>query len=278
MDKYFEKITIPVLLGVYILVGVVAFIASQISGKISGCAQNIFNDNFFSIISQLLLIGFIVYKLKKSGFNFKDSIRDFKSKPKYKDGLIIIVIHGILAIAAAIGIAYIVYKINPGLSEKMMGQKILENSGTIYDAIYEFILVVILAPIIEELVFRGIILNRLKMRWGIGSAIIVSSILFGVLHINLAVIGAFLFGVMMCIVYMKTRNIFVTMLIHCINNFLCSLPSIHGGGTDEFSKTDINDLLLLGKPAIAIFCVTSIIAIWYIVRNWPKKRENVSLN
>src|SRR3712207_7885608 len=107
MDKYFEKITIPVLLGVYILTGVFTFIASEISSKINAHAQSIFNDNFFSIISQVLLICFIVYKLKKNGFNFKDSIKDFKSKPKYKDGLIIIVIHGILAIAAAVGVAYI---------------------------------------------------------------------------------------------------------------------------------------------------------------------------
>ncbi|KGN03127.1 CAAX protease [Clostridium novyi A str. 4570] len=278
MDKYFEKITIPVLLGVYILTGIFAFIASEISSKINVHAQSIFNDNFFGIISQVILICFIVYKLKKNGFNFKASIKDFKSKPKYKDGLIIIVVHGILAIAAALGVAYIVYKINPGLAEKMMGQKILENSGTIYDTIYEFILVVILAPIAEELIFRGVILNRLKMRWGVGPAIIISSILFGVLHINLAIIGAFLFGVMMCIVYMKTRNIFVTMLIHCVNNFLCSLKNIGGDGAGEFTKSDINDLLLLGKPAIIIFCITSIVAIWYIVKNWPKEEEKVSLN
>ncbi|EDS77162.1 caax amino protease family protein [Clostridium botulinum C str. Eklund] len=273
MDKYFEKITIPVLLGVYIFIGFATFIAAEVVLEMGGHAQSVFNFNFFNVISQLVLIGFIVYELKSSGFNFKESIRDFKNKPKYKDGLIIIVVHGILAIAAAIGVAYIVYKINPSLAEKMMSEKLIENSGTIYDTVYEFILVVILAPIVEELIFRGVILNRLKMRWGVGPAIILSSIFFGVLHMNLAVIGAFLFGVMMCVVYMKTKNIFITMFIHCVNNLLCSLPT---RGTDEFTKSDINEMLLMGKPAIIIFCITSIIAIWYIVKNWPRKEEKVS--
>ncbi|WP_085828976.1 CPBP family intramembrane glutamic endopeptidase [Clostridium massiliodielmoense] len=273
MDKYFEKITIPVLLGVYIFIGFATFIAAEVVLEMGGHAQSVFNFNFFNVISQLVLIGFIVYELKSSGFNFKESIRDFKNKPKYKDGLIIIVVHGILAIAAAIGVAYIVYKINPSLAEKMMSEKLIENSGTIYDTVYEFILVVILAPIVEELIFRGVILNRLKMRWGVGPAIILSSIFFAVLHMNLAVIGAFLFGVMMCVVYMKTKNIFITMSIHCVNNLICSLPT---GGTDEFKKSDINEMLLMGKPAIIIFCITSIIAIWYIVKNWPRKEEKVS--
>ncbi|KGM96578.1 CAAX protease [Clostridium novyi A str. 4552] len=273
MDKYFEKITIPVLLGVYVLTGILTAIAAAINREINVHVRGIFNDNFFNIISQVLLLLFIVYELKSSGFNFKESIRDFKNKPKYKDGLIIIVVHGILAIAAAIGVAYIVYKINPSLAEKMMSEKLIENSGTIYDTVYEFILVVILAPIVEELIFRGVILNRLKIRWGVGPAIILSSIFFGILHMNLAVIGAFLFGVMMCVVYMKTKNIFITMYIHCVNNLLCSLPT---RGTDEFAKSDINEMLLMGKPAVIIFCITSIIAIWYIVKNWPRKEEKVS--
>lgn len=273
MDRYFEKITILETLGIYVLINILVFLSTLV---INVDSKSAINKNLLVIISEILLITYIIYRLSHNNFRLKEAIIDFKNKPQYKDGLIIFILHGILALTAALGLAYAVYKINPELTKKMLNEKIIESNGTIYDSIYEFILGVILAPIMEELIFRGIMFNRLKMRWGAGVAIIISSIIFGLLHMDLAIIGAVLFGIMMCILYMKTRNILTTMAIHFINNLV--FISISMGTTESPSQEDITEILSLGKVALILFAISSVISIYYIVKNWPKKEQKISLN
>ncbi len=82
-----------------------------------------------------------------------------------------------------------------------------------------FIAVVILAPILEEILCRGIILKGLLKRHSPWKAIIVSSILFGVLHLNpWQFVSAFGIGMIAGWVYWKTKNLLLPILIHMANN------------------------------------------------------------
>ncbi|HEY9148455.1 MAG TPA: CPBP family intramembrane glutamic endopeptidase [Gammaproteobacteria bacterium] len=76
---------------------------------------------------------------------------------------------------------------------------------------------VVIAPITEELLFRGFLLHRWAARWGMSAAIIASSLLFGIMHPD--PLGATLFGVGMCLLYLHTRSLWVPIIAHAINNF-----------------------------------------------------------
>ena len=81
-----------------------------------------------------------------------------------------------------------------------------------------YIELAVLAPICEELIFRGIILQNLR-KFGNFFAVLVSSLLFGVLHGNLEQTPfAFVVGIICGIVVIETGSIFASMLIHCIVN------------------------------------------------------------
>lgn len=82
---------------------------------------------------------------------------------------------------------------------------------------------IIFAPIIEELVFRGVLFNRLKIRIGIIPAMLISSFLFAMGHSFGGMTSAFLFGICMCILYLKTDNIIVPMSVHFINNLVSTI-------------------------------------------------------
>ncbi len=58
--------------------------------------------------------------------------------------------------------------------------------------LYTLITSVVFAPIIEELVFRGVLFNRLKIRIGIVPAMLISSILFAIGHDFGGIVSAFL--------------------------------------------------------------------------------------
>ncbi|WP_458453398.1 CPBP family intramembrane glutamic endopeptidase [Methanobrevibacter sp.] len=89
--------------------------------------------------------------------------------------------------------------------------------------ILEAIGAIIFAPIVEELIFRGVLFNRLKIRTGIIPAMIISSILFAVGHNFGGMTSAFLFGMCMCILYLKTDNILIPVSVHFINNLVATI-------------------------------------------------------
>lgn len=98
-------------------------------------------------------------------------------------------------------------------------EKIMEDA--IRPDIYSFITVVILAPIIEELLFRGIILEAFLKNYSPWKAIIWSAIIFGGFHLNpWQFIGGAFAGVLIGWVYVKTNSLIPGILIHFTNNFI----------------------------------------------------------
>lgn len=90
------------------------------------------------------------------------------------------------------------------------------SSFPILANLFGFISLVIIAPIIEEVVFRGILLHRWSYKWNVKKAIIISSLIFAVLHPD--PLGAFVFGVGMCILYLRTQSLWVPIVCHVVNN------------------------------------------------------------
>lgn len=82
---------------------------------------------------------------------------------------------------------------------------------------------VILAPLAEELLFRGLLINQIAKRQNFIVANILQSFIFAILHVELtAIIFCFIFGVILGMVY-KYTNIYCCILIHCMNNILTVL-------------------------------------------------------
>ena len=82
-----------------------------------------------------------------------------------------------------------------------------------------FILSGAVAPaLFEEFAFRGVVLNALK-KFGIWPAIIISSLLFALMHGNFAQIPfAFCAGIGLALCYIKTNSIWPGVIAHFINN------------------------------------------------------------
>ena len=74
----------------------------------------------------------------------------------------------------------------------------------------------LLAPIVEEVVFRGFILHRWCKKYGEKKAIVLSSILFGVLHSDM--LGGVVFAVIVSVVCLRTKSLVGPILIHIGNN------------------------------------------------------------
>lgn len=83
-------------------------------------------------------------------------------------------------------------------------------------------IVVICAPIMEELLFRKTLIDR-TAQFGEGISIVFSGLVFGLFHGNLVQFGyAFLLGIFFGFIYIKTKNIVYPIILHVIMNFFGS--------------------------------------------------------
>ena len=89
--------------------------------------------------------------------------------------------------------------------------------------IIELLSTAVLVPIMEEFAFRGVIFSALR-KHGTGFAIVASALVFAVAHLDFStVVFALIAGLTMGYIYAKTRNLWVTICIHAINNALAVL-------------------------------------------------------
>ena len=89
----------------------------------------------------------------------------------------------------------------------------------------DVIMAVFVAPILEEIVFRGVIMNNLK-KYGIRVAIIINSLLFGLSHYNIEmIVPAFLTGIIFSYVAYK-YSIKYSILIHFFINAITKTSQV----------------------------------------------------
>lgn len=100
-----------------------------------------------------------------------------------------------------------------------------ENPRGFFGFVLSLIATAAVPALVEEFACRGIILGLLK-KHGEGFAIIASSIIFGVMHGNFEQIPfAFLVGLILGFIYVKTKSIWVCVAVHAANNLVSVLFS-----------------------------------------------------
>lgn len=86
-----------------------------------------------------------------------------------------------------------------------------------------FLIMVICAPIAEELLFRKLLIDR-TVKYGDWVAILFSGLMFGLFHGNMnQFVYAFALGVCYGFIYVKTGNVRYTIYLHMLNNFISSV-------------------------------------------------------
>lgn len=116
-----------------------------------------------------------------------------------------------------------------------------------------FLQMAILPAFLEEILFRGIILERFLMRYTARTAILLSALLFGIMHLNPSqILAGFIAGCFLGFVYQRTRNIKYCILIHFVNNGFAWLEYQINA---YFPTSDLNRFLLHLDTSVAGFFI-----------------------
>ena len=90
-----------------------------------------------------------------------------------------------------------------------------------YEYFLAFATLVIIAPIAEEIVFRGYLLGKLRKFVPLWSAILITSILFGIVHFAWNVgVDVFALSIVLCVLRVWTGRLWPSILLHMTKNGL----------------------------------------------------------
>lgn len=92
--------------------------------------------------------------------------------------------------------------------------------------VFQILYGVIIAPIVEESIYRGLAIHLLKP-YGKRMAVVISAVIFGLMHGNIAqAVNGICFGLVMGTITVQCGSIIPTVMIHIMNNALAEIPDI----------------------------------------------------
>ncbi len=121
----------------------------------------------------------------------------------------------ILTIVFSLALTYFLKGYDPNQAQEL-GFK--ELAGQL-EYIVTFVALVIVAPIVEELLFRGYLFGRIRKRAGFWVSAVVTSAVFGLAHLQLNVgIDVFALSLVLCYLREKTGALWAGIMLHMIKN------------------------------------------------------------
>ncbi len=258
--KIFNRIGLAMLVSM-ILVNVIQIIFFNIIGKVNQDLLSASWINYIALAISYYLIGFPVFYFMIKGLPEGEK-REDKKLGVWEIVKFCFISYSLMYIFNFLtNIFIILISIFKGSEVVNPLQNIIEESSLILTLIF----VGILSPIIEEMMFRGIMLNKLR-RYGDKVAIVTTALLFGLFHANFSqFFYATVLGLIFAYVTLKTGTIKYSIILHIFVNMMGSfiIPLIIGDGSNLVAYRCVLFLVLL----------ISIVGLVLLI----KDRKNISL-
>ena len=239
-----KKITLKELLPLIIILFVIQYFIN---------ALNIVHIDSFWIY--IFIIFYFIFKLKTEIFSIRIDILEVFSPDILKTTLAVVVLN----IFFSYGMLY--------LSNSILG---IVPSVNLFNSFLTGTLIttILISPIYEELIFRGVFLNRLQLAVPVVFAVLISSLLFAALHSFGSIFSAFIFGICIAILYLKTDNIFVAIFAHFFNNLFAEIIVVLDPNKILFTNSSV--VLIMSILAVVSF----VIILFFIIGNLKKLNNN----
>jgi len=169
-----------------------------------------------ALISQLAfpLVAFILHKVNKIEF----SATKISFKLDWKIVLLCVGIAGICFFGLYNFVDVFAYLFE-AIGYNFEGASLPLNTPS--ELVLNLLLLALLPAVFEELIFRGVIFNGLRNTKGKAVAVVVSSLLFALMHGNLAqFVYPFIMGLVFSMIVLRTGNLLYSMIVHFVNNSL----------------------------------------------------------
>ena len=99
------------------------------------------------------------------------------------------------------------------------GEEIMKIFAQLKSPVWFFIVGVVMAPIVEEIFFRGFLFQGFRQKYGWITAALLSSAIFAVAHLDLvALIPTFILGVVLAYIYHRSNSVWPGVILNFLDN------------------------------------------------------------
>ena len=218
LKKFYRRQFAPIswwLVGYYFLMNVAVIGAIEIQRVLFNPTTEQLNGNAWGYLAACI-IGMLIMLLWKGVPFWKDKVLARGRAMEFKDFMILLMLTIGCQLAASIGAILLELLLS---AIDLSAQASIESATSQPDTFSMFLYVGVFAPVFEELIFRGFVMQSLKP-FGKKFAILGAAILFGLFHGNLFQSPyALLVGLVLGYAAME-YSIFWAMLLHMINNLV----------------------------------------------------------
>jgi uncharacterized protein len=191
----------------------------------------------------------------------------------------------IASLGCFLALAYLWYQWNPDsigdLVQRMVRQtQLMQTQRSVVPELSRVLLMsamIIAAPLCEEFLFRGLLLQRWATKWNFPIALLLTSALFGILHLNF--VGAGLLGLIAGVLYHKTKTLWAPVALHAINNTIASLGMVSPERSTTISPGDqvlqIQKSFAMGWIGFIFLAMSLPWIIRFLVRNFPQRGAQI---
>lgn len=202
-------------------------------------AMSHFNAVVYIVAMALTIVGFLLYRRYRRGPKIiaRFSLRGLNP---------VLLIWGVLFMAATSVVIEPLLNILPDVPDAY-------GRGA-----WAFITLVIAAPLFEEVIFRGVLLESTRAKYGVMAAWITSSVIFGIVHVHLTVaVNACLLGLIFGFIYIKSESLWTTIILHAVNNGIAFAMMSAGEQNQTISE-------MLDSPTLYVLIYISAAAIFAV--------------
>lgn len=211
---------------IFVFLGYILHFIEVYIGSMRGEANRLY---FISLLNtavmDLAILGVIIYFVR---VKYRQSLSSLGLRIKNLGKNIFLAVSGYIAFLPVLAVLLLLLIIISKLFSYDPPQhalfKLFFQEESLLILICSTAIVVVLGPIVEEVFFRGFTYNAIKRKWGVKSAIAVTSIVFAALHGTLfGFVPILLLGFLLAYMYEKTGSLIPSITIHMLHNGLMML-------------------------------------------------------
>ncbi|WP_420636916.1 CPBP family intramembrane glutamic endopeptidase [Candidatus Palauibacter sp.] len=137
------------------------------------------------------------------------------------------------------------------------------------------ILLITIIPVTEEVLFRGVLLSRWGVKWGIGTGIVLTAVIFGAMN-RFDAVEATVLGVVAALLYLQSRTLIVPIGFHAANNLVGKVVGDALAWEEALAPAaKLEEIEAMALPGVAMLAVTLPVLVWYVRRNWPSRDAEI---
>lgn len=237
------------------------------------------NKDFSAILNIPILVVFIWYfvrEFKRSNIDYKHILGSL-NKIDLKLPIILTVTQYFFAWGmnslTFYGLSFVV----PKYVENQINQ---ENATTIVGWFCFAIGALFFAPLMEELICRGILLQKLAIEKNIIKGLMISAIAFALMHFRCDVIPLFVMGIILSLLYLKTKQLAMPILCHFLYNLMACVTNIYDqyfSGVDSSVKITVTEyqqqFLDTWELSILFIALSAPYLTYFIYKNFPRNYD-----